>query len=269
MPILPAQTTPVPLARARAHPVLSRRPRAVLLDAGNTLVEIDYAEIATIAARSGVDVTAERLRWAEWRARVRLDQFIGPPPPGTAAVASQSRKSSETRDVFRRFMAMILEEAGLPVAGEVLEHVLDEIHERHRAHNIWNRPHPAAQRVLAALKAGGLKLAVVSNAGGDVADLLTRLGLAAHLDAILDSGLVGVEKPDPRIFHLAARDLGVVAADCVHVGDLYSVDVVGARAAGAEPVLLDPAGLWPHEDCVKVPDLTALVDLCTAARGAP
>jgi putative hydrolase of the HAD superfamily len=160
--------------------------------------------------------------------------------------------------VFRRFMAMIFEEAGVPVAADVGERLLDEIHAHHRAQNLWGRAHPAAGQVLADLKAAGFKLAVVSNAGGDVADLLARLGLAAPLDAILDSGIVGIEKPDPRIFHLAAAELGVNAADCLHVGDLYSVDVLGARAAGVEPVLLDPAGLWPHEDCIKVPDLAAL-----------
>jgi putative hydrolase of the HAD superfamily len=171
--------------------------------------------------------------------------------------------------VFRRFMAMILEEAGLALSGSPLDRVLDEIYAHHRARNLWHRPHPAARSVLALLKTSGFKLAVVSNAGGDVRDLLTRLGLAAQLDAILDSGIVGIEKPDPRIFHLAARDLGVTAADCIHVGDLYSVDVTGARAAGAEPVLLDPAGLWPQDDCVKVPDLAAVPDLVGSAPVAP
>jgi putative hydrolase of the HAD superfamily len=237
-------------------PLLARRPRAILLDAGNTLVEIDYATIGAIAARFGIVASADRLRAAEWRARVRLDRLLGPSAAGAGYPPIQ--KSTEGADVFRRFMAMIFEEAELPAAADLPAPVLAAIQARHRAESLWSRPHPAARAVLAELKAAGFKLAVVSNAGGDVAALLARLDLAAPLDAILDSGIVGVEKPDPAIFHLAAVRLGVAAAECLHVGDLYSVDVVGARAAGAEPVLIDPAGLWPQEDCIKVHDLAAL-----------
>jgi len=276
---MPLSSSP---SRAAPLPVLARRPRAILLDAGNTLVEIDYAAIAAIAERSGIAVSADTLRHAEWRARVRLDRLLGPPAPGSGTAPGSDtvpgsgtarrsggalaagagypriRRSSEAEDVFRHFMAMIFEETGIPTATTPPARVLDEIHAHHRVENLWGLPHPAARQVLAELKAAGFRLAVVSNAGGDVADLLARLDLAASLDAILDSGIVGVEKPDPRIFHLAAAALGVSAAECLHVGDLYSVDVVGARAAGAEPVLIDPAGLWPQEDCVKVPDLAAL-----------
>lgn len=264
---MPLSSSP---SRAAPLPVLARRPRAILLDAGNTLVEIDYAAIAAIAERSGIAVSADTLRHAEWRARVRLDRLLGPPSPGSGTAPGSGgalaagagypriRRSSEAEDVFRHFMAMIFEETGIPAAATPPARVLDEIHAHHRAENLWGLPHPAARPVLAELRAAGFRLAVVSNAGGDVADLLARLDLAASLDAILDSGIVGVEKPDPRIFQLAAAALGVSAAECLHVGDLYSVDVVGARAAGAEPVLIDPAGLWPQEDCVKVPDLAAL-----------
>jgi putative hydrolase of the HAD superfamily len=60
---------------------------------------------------------------------------------------------------------------------------------------------------------------------------------------------VGVEKPDPRIFHLGLREANVEAAEAVYVGDLYSVDVLGARGAGLDGILLDPRGYWAPRDC--------------------
>ena len=71
--------------------------------------------------------------------------------------------------------------------------------------------------------------------------------------------MVGVEKPDPRIFHLALERAGVAAAEAVYVGDLYSVDVVGARAAGLSAILMDPGACWGSRDCPSVPTALAAV----------
>jgi hypothetical protein len=71
---------------------------------------------------------------------------------------------------------------------------------------------------------------------------MERLGLARYLDFVLDSGEVGVEKPDPRIFARALAEAGLRPSEAVYVGDFYSIDVVGARAAGMDTVLLDGGG---------------------------
>lgn len=84
----------------------------------------------------------------------------------------------------------------------------------------------------------------MSNSDGTVASLLDRAGLAARLACIVDLGVVGIEKPDPRIFALAAARLAVEPEACVYVGDFLSLDVEGARGAGMEGVLLDPIGAW-------------------------
>src|SRR5262249_1397802 len=91
-------------------------------------------------------------------------------------------------------------------------------------------------------------------------------GLTAHLDFVIDSGLVGVEKPDPRIFRLGLDAAKVNAHEAVYVGDLYSVDVLGARAAGIEGVLLDPRGLWAPGDCVRAAGVLEAVTRALAGR---
>jgi len=90
---------------------------------------------------------------------------------------------------------------------------------------------------------------------------LQAAGLIDYFDVVVDSALVGVEKPDPAIFRPALEALGVTAAEAVYVGDLYEVDVVGARAAGLEAVLLAPDGDRQSAPCRAVPSLSALVDL--------
>lgn len=247
--------------------MLHRRPEAVFLDAGNTLLHLDYAVMAEVVGRSHPGVRPEMLRVAEWAARVRLDAMLSRPEARASANASsQPHASTENRKVFRQFMSMIFEEAGVALPEGTLARVLDELEDYQLAHNLWGRAHPFAGRVLADLHRLGVKLAVVSNSGGDLESLLDRHGLRQDLDVVIDSTVVGVEKPDPRIFTLAAERLGITPGAAVHVGDLYSVDVVGARAAGVEPVLLDPGSLWPQLDCIKVRDLTAVPELVRRAR---
>jgi putative hydrolase of the HAD superfamily len=78
----------------------------------------------------------------------------------------------------------------------------------------------------------------------------------------------GVEKPDPRFFAIALDRSGGKAATTMHVGDLYHVDIVGARRAGLQAVLLDAAGLYEGFDCERVSTLDALVESVTRARQA-
>jgi putative hydrolase of the HAD superfamily len=68
-----------------------------------------------------------------------------------------------------------------------------------------------------------------------------------------------VEKPDPRLFEIALERSSADAATTIHVGDLYQVDVVGARAAGIRGVLLDENGLYDGVDCPRVQSLAELV----------
>ena len=77
---------------------------------------------------------------------------------------------------------------------------------------------------------------------------------------IIDSHDEGIEKPDPRLFEIALERSGATRETTIHVGDIYQIDVVGARAAGLRGVLLDQAGLYPGADCPRVRSLADLVD---------
>ena len=101
---------------------------------------------------------------------------------------------------------------------------MQEIARWRRGYNLpiglWTVPDPeAASAALGRVKASGLIVGVISNSNGTVRSILEKTGLARDLDFIIDSGVVGVEKPDPRIFHLALEHARVPAAAACYVGD--------------------------------------------------
>jgi putative hydrolase of the HAD superfamily len=133
---------------------------------------------------------------------------------------------------------------------------------------LWRQPLPWAADGLAAIAATGVPIVIVSNADGTVADILAAIGLCqvgpgpgTELVAVIDSGAVGVAKPDPAIFELALAAAGTTADRAIHVGDAYQYDVRGARAAGIEPVLVDPLGLRTDVDCRRVASLVEVTAL--------
>jgi len=222
--------------------------RAVFFDAGNTLLELNYGVIADRLRAEGHAVSPEAVRAAEYRARIRLDPHLGP------------GASTESRDVFRLYTGYLLEGLGIARDGAA-DRLCEALREYNPPVGLWNLPAPEARAVLEGLAARGLRIAVVSNSNGSVEAILREVGLLDRLDAVVDSAVVGIEKPDPRIFRRAARALGIEPGEAVHVGDLYSVDVLGARAAGCRAILLDPVGAWPPLDCPTAVDLPAAVRL--------
>ena len=133
---------------------------------------------------------------------------------------------------------------------------------------VWTRQIPGSRDALQALAERGLRLGIVSNADGTVeeqlrADGICQVGPGAGVEVhvVLDSGVVGVAKPDPKIFLRALDELGVVPEAAIHVGDTPAADVAGARAAGVRPVLIDPYDFHLDATCTRVPGLADVVAL--------
>ncbi len=114
--------------------------------------------------------------------------------------------------------------------------------------HMWNHPIPGARETVLGLRAGGYRVAVVSNSDGTVAEELDLAGFGGLFETVIDSTTVGISKPDPAIFHLALGELGVSPDRAWYVGDSHYHDIGGARAAGlAGAVLIDPLGLGPPD----------------------
>lgn len=225
---------------------------AVLFDLGGVLVHLDYAAIAAEAASVGVALDAGALPRAEGHARRAIDARAGVlgRVPGTDA--------TRVPDYFDDLLAG----AGLEAA--VSAELVPRLRARHRESNLWRVPFADAAATIARLRAAGLRLGVVSNADGRAAAVLEAAGLADGFDAILDSHLEGVEKPDAEIFHRALARVGARADCAVFVGDIVSIDVVGARGAGVRPILIDPAAAYADVDVERIerlPELFACLGL--------
>jgi len=130
-----------------------------------------------------------------------------------------------------------------------------------RRHNVL---YPDVQATLAALRDAGLRLGIVSNWDLSLDDHIRELGLAPYLNVVVGSQAVGSEKPQARIFQIALAQVGVTAPEALHVGDIYTADVVGARAAGLVPVLIDRYDLQPQADCLRVRSLEELPAIIAA-----
>jgi putative hydrolase of the HAD superfamily len=103
-------------------------------------------------------------------------------------------------------------------------------------------------------------LAVISNADGKIEDVLKRSGIADCFATITDSGLVGYEKPHPAIFQAALQAMDAKPQESLYVGDVYSVDYLGATQAGLQAVLIDVSGAYREMNVPRVESLEELED---------
>ena len=101
-------------------------------------------------------------------------------------------------------------------------------------------------------------LAVISNADGKIADVLNRCGIADCFQQIIDSGLIGYEKPHPAIFEAALHSMNVSPEQSLYVGDVFSVDYAGATRAGMQAILFDVSGAYRESDLPRVESLEEL-----------
>jgi HAD superfamily hydrolase (TIGR01549 family) len=102
------------------------------------------------------------------------------------------------------------------------------------------------------------EIAVISNADGKIDAVLRRCGIVDCFASITDSGNVGYEKPHPAIFEAALRDMKASAGESLYVGDVYSIDYIGARNAGMQALLFDVAGAYREREFPRVESLVGL-----------
>jgi putative hydrolase of the HAD superfamily len=221
--------------------------RAVLLDALGTLVELEppWPSLRrTLSARHGIEVSeadAKRAMLAEM-SYYRSHHQEGSDPASLAEL--------------RRSCALVLRDQ-LPQTSslgveELTEALLDALH---------FRPFPDAAPALAALRAAGMQLAVVSNWDCSLRSVLGQLGLAGAVDAIVVSAEVRAAKPDAAIFKAALGQVRRDPREAVFVGDSFETDVLGARAAGLRALLLEREGRAPAEAPPDVERIFSLHDL--------
>jgi len=219
--------------------------RGLLLDAGNTVVFLDMEAVARVVRRAAIEVSPSALRGAEvWAKR----EYMALMAAGGAH-----------EDGWGLFMETLLRRAG--VGPSLLDAGVYALRAEQSEFNLWRRVPPGLPEALERARGGGIRLGLLSNAEGRIAALMERVGLAEFFEVIVDSAVVGIAKPDPRIFAMAAQGLGLGAQQLVYVGDIPDVDVLGAHGAGMKAVLIDPYDHFPDFDrCPRCASVIEVID---------
>lgn len=200
---------------------------AVLFDAGGVLLLPDPTVLAPLLAPYGGSTAVDRHRRAHY-----------------SAMAAKSHAGSSERDWNDYNTAYV---ASVGVADDMVEHAAFVL-EITRSAYLWRWPIPETLGALAALSAQGVPMGVVSNASGQVEAELRRSavcqtgeGPGAEMRVVVDSHVVGVAKPDPKIFDHALGHFSEFALDRIaYVGDSVTMDIASSSAAGLHPILIDP-----------------------------
>ena len=221
--------------------------QAVFFDFGDTLASLKPGkeELFVKAARSvGLDLELESVR--------RAYQIVD----------FHNKYSSVTvtdRDAFYdNYNRQLVEVLGISSHISKLGPALIEHFKREKHWQLFDD----AARALSRLHESGRPLALVANWDRKLPFLIEQLGISAHFSCVIASEAVGVEKPDPAIFQLAVAELSLRLPEqtVLYVGNEYRADVLGARAAGLTPVLIDRYALFPHADCHRFRSLDELVE---------
>jgi putative hydrolase of the HAD superfamily len=223
---------------------------ALFFDFGGTLAGMDFAWMARELLALNVPCESASLARAEIAVRQLVSAKLAEENPPTA--------------IFPFFLSSILTQV-LDASSETIDELVSRLTPvllpEGIGQKLWSSVDQATRHALDEFSQLGLRMAVVSNSDGTVEANIRALGLRDFFEVVVDSAVVGCEKPDPRIFQFALQAVGVEPSRTIYVGDLYSVDVLGARAAGMHPVLLDPHGEWGAVDCFTTTSLTELVTM--------
>jgi putative hydrolase of the HAD superfamily len=139
-------------------------------------------------------------------------------------------------------MSSLLQTAGTSRDGHTSEGLIAELTQwlwaEQPRRNLWRRPLPGMFELVADLRSHGVPVGIVSNSEGRLAELVEELGHTELFLVIADSGRLGFEKPDRRIFEHATDALQVAPEHLIHVGDSWPADIEGALGVGARAIWL-------------------------------
>jgi putative hydrolase of the HAD superfamily len=215
----------------------------ILLDAGGVLLFPNPKVLAEIAGAFGGKTDVSAFYEGHYRAVHAYDR-LARDTDGLPAITAQ-----------QYFMALF---GRADVEEARRRDAVGELMVRDAEDSIWCFSHAWVAPALESLQKTGYRMSVVSNSDGRVKSQLEAVGLAEYFEHIFDSGIVGIEKPDPAFFQHALLELNLAPDAAVYCGDIFHVDVVGANRAGIGAMQVDPFGLYRDWPGMRLQDIRAL-----------
>jgi putative hydrolase of the HAD superfamily len=210
--------------------------RVIFFDVGNTLLFPNRAKMLAPIA-SDRHPTLEQWQALERRTKVEFDQGM--------------QSGRVDHGFWWRFHKYLLQDLGEDIG------IRDALVENTQNSANWDQILSGTRDALNRI-GQNFRIGVISNADGAIEHVLSRCGIAGCFESITDSGIVGVEKPRPEIFEAALATMRARAHESLYVGDVYSVDYLGARNAGMQAVLFDVAGAYRDRELPRVESLQQL-----------
>ena len=237
---------------------LARRYEAVLFDLGYTLIHFEPEEeivIQEVLRAAGVERST-----AEIQAAIRAGYSAYYRDMATATFPATEEYDRRVQAALHRAVL-----AHLNLDGEVESEAYDVALESRFSRPGVLRPYPEVTEVLDRLIAEGYRLGIVSNWSWNLRRRVVQVGLDGYMELIWGSAYAGCHKPHPGIFRQALEKMALSPGRVLYVGDSYQHDVVGARNAGLDVVLVDRNGAANAPDCPVIGDLRGLFDLLAAS----
>jgi HAD superfamily hydrolase (TIGR01509 family) len=213
----------------------------IFFDVGNTLLFPNRERIHAPLTERGLAPDPEHLLDLERRTKNQFDSLM-------------TKDGSHDHSFWLMFYTQLLSEIGLSDDA-----VRDQLVVSIRNSANWDTIRPGTAEQLQQI-AERHPIGVISNADGKIENVLRACGIADCFRTITDSGLVGCEKPHPEIFRYALKQMNAVPEESLYVGDVYSVDYLGATGAGMQAVLMDIAGAYRDKGLPRVESLAQLQD---------
>lgn len=222
---------------------------AVFFDVGNTLL-YPYPSVSHVVEEILRDAGHERELAAIGELMPLVDEYYEDRYRADDTFWTHDEGAS---DVWIGMYSLMCRRLGIPEADAVI--LARAVYESFGESDRWKAYDDVAP-CFERLRAAGVKIGIISNWDTRLERIFDGLGLLSLVDAVVSSAVVGLHKPDPRIFELACKRVHVRPEACAHVGDHYYADVLGARAVGMRAVLIDR-----HGDMATVPSIQPICTL--------
>jgi len=216
----------------------------VFFDVGNTLLFPDHEKTLAPLWNRSIRPSEAQLNTAERIARQEMD----------LAIANARKIDQQYWDTYYFHLLRTLNVNDVSLRLELVNLV--------RMSSNWSRMRAGTIEVLESIKQR-YRLGVISNSDGHMAERLASVGLGRFFEHVIDSGNVGHEKPAPQIFQAALAAMAVAPELAIYVGDIYSVDYLGAQKVGMQAMLMDAAGVYATRNLPRIDSLDQLVTRLT------
>ena len=226
----------------------------LFFDVGNTLMSLDYELVCEELERNGIYCDAGMLQRTDAAAR-----------PGISSEVKEIKSDPSTDERVFLFIK-ILEQLPIEITKhidlirQVAKNLVSILFNEENVMRLWSHVLPGTEKALTIFQTMGFQMHVIGNADGLLEERLAEANLREYFGIVIDSHIVQIEKPDPRIFKKALEATNSEPQEALYIGDIYEVDIVGAQSVGMQAILIDPFSDYDWIDCERIPDLLALAE---------